>query len=97
MPTGNALSKDLLSAALAGLEAQRQRIDEQLAELRGMMGGRQPGRPPKSSGGAGAGNSGAAQSGATKKRTVSAAARKRMAAAQKKRWAAVRKGQKEQA
>jgi hypothetical protein len=94
MPTGNALSKDLLSAALAGLEAQRQRIDEQLSELRGMMGARQPGRPPKSS--AGATQSAAAQPGASKKRTVSAAARKRMAAAQKKRWAAVRKGRKEE-
>jgi len=70
----------LLTAALEGLELQRQRIDEQIQEVRALLGtgtGRR-GRPP----------------GTGKKRgpgRLSAAARKRIAAAQKRRWAEYRK------
>jgi len=83
-------SREILEAALHGLEAQRQRLDEQIAQVRAMM-GRRVGRPPKG---------GAAESGATagspsprKKRTLSPEARKRIAAAQKKRWANFRKAE----
>ena len=70
----------LLTAALEGLELQRQRIDEQIQEVRSLLGrgtGRR-GRPP----------------GSGKKRgptRLSAQARRRIAAAQKRRWAEYRK------
>ena len=74
----------LLNAALEGLELQKARIDEQIREVRSMLGqgaarrgrrpgGRTPGKP------------------ARKKRVLSSAARKRIAAAQKARWAKFRK------
>ena len=74
--------QSLLNAALEGLQLQRQRIDEQIREVRARLGkgaGRR-GRP-------------AAAPGAPKarKRTLSEAARKRIAAAQKRRWAEYRK------
>lgn len=90
--TGNSLrNHSLLTAALEGLELQKQRIDEQIQEVRTLLGkapGRR-GRPP------GSGNSGSGHNGtATAKRSptrLSAAARKRIAAAQKRRWAEYRK------
>jgi hypothetical protein len=76
----------LLNAALEGLELQKQRIEEQIREVRtrlGLTSGRR-GRPP-----------GPAAAKAPKKsagpRTLSEAARKRIAAAQKRRWAEYRK------
>jgi hypothetical protein len=80
--------REILEAALQGLEAQKQRLDEQIAEVRAMMGQR-GGRPAKRAAGGG-GNSAATS---RKKRVLSAEARKRIAAAQKKRWAAFRKRQ----
>jgi hypothetical protein len=80
----------LLTAALEGLELQKQRIDEQIQEVRSLLGktpGRR-GRPPGST------NSGSTNSAPASKRTagrLSAAARKRIAAAQKRRWAEYRK------
>jgi hypothetical protein len=84
-------SREILEAALHGLEAQRQKLDEQIGEVRGML-GRRAGRPAKSavSASEGAAN-GPARSG--RKRVLSPEARKRIAAAQKKRWAAFRKTQ----
>ena len=86
--------KEILEAALQGLEAQRQRLDEQTSQVRSMMGTR-VGRPPGKK--AAASNQSAAQPATKKraagKRTLSAEARKRIAAAQKKRWAAFRKTQ----
>jgi hypothetical protein len=82
-------SAEILEAALQGLEAQRKRLEEQIDQVRGMM-GRRPGRPLKGTG------SEAASRGSAfprKKRTLSAEARKRIAAAQRKRWAAFRKSQ----
>lgn len=70
----------LLAAALEGLELQKQRLDEQIAEVRLLLGkgpGRR-GRPPGSGSKRGPGR-------------MSAAARKRIAAAQKRRWAEYRK------
>ncbi len=83
-------SKGILEAALQGLEAQRQRLDEQISEVRALMGGR-GGRGSRGNGG-GATKATAAHR-ARKKRTLSPEARKRIAAAQKKRWAAFRKSQ----
>ena len=83
-------TREILEAALQGLEAQRQKLDEQIDQVRAMM-GRRVGRPPK---GDGAEVDASRRAGpARKKRTLSAEARKRIAAAQKKRWAAFRRNQ----
>ena len=86
--TSPAASREILEAALQGLEAQRQKLDEQIAQVRSLL-GRRVGRPPKGNG------ESATASGETSrgKRTLSDEARRRIAAAQKKRWAAYRKGQ----
>lgn len=84
-------SREILEAALHGLEAQRQRLDEQIAQVRAMM-GRRVGRPPKG-GAADAISLPSASATPRKKRALSPEARKRIAAAQKKRWAAYRKGE----
>ncbi len=83
-------NRSLLTAALEGLELQKQRINQQIEEVRTLLGktpGRR-GRPPGST------NSASTNSAVTSKRTgsrLSAAARKRIAAAQKRRWAEYRK------
>jgi hypothetical protein len=84
-------NKEILEAALQGLEAQKQKLDEQIAQVRSMI-GRRVGRPPKDNDGA-TSSSTSSQASATRKRILSPEARKRIAAAQKKRWAAFRKGQ----
>lgn len=71
------LSRDLISAAIEGFEAQKRRLDEQIRELRAML----------PSNGAGAS---APTRGPRKRRRMSAEARKRIAEAQRKRWAAIR-------
>jgi len=73
--------QSLLTAALEGLELQKQRIDEQIREVRSMLG--KPGAKQTRA----AADSGSART----KRTLSPLARKRIAAAQKKRWAEYRK------
>ena len=76
MPT---LSKEIINAAIYGFEEQRRKLDEQIAELRGMLSGN--------------GSSGATPSAeptARKKRGMSAAGRKAIAEAQRKRWAAAK-------
>lgn len=76
----------LLVAALEGLDLQKQRIDEQISQVKSMLGIRTP--PPAAA---------AAPAGAVTKdespkgRVLSAAARRRIAIAQKKRWAAYHK------
>jgi hypothetical protein len=70
----------LLAAALEGLQLQKLRLDEQIAEVRALLGkgtGRR-GRPAGSGAKRGPGR-------------MSAAARKRIATAQKRRWAEYRK------
>jgi len=70
------LSPEIITAAIAGFETQKQHIDSQIAELRSILNGGQPDAAP------------AAHDGQRWK--VSAAARKRMAAGQRRRWAAVK-------
>jgi hypothetical protein len=72
----------LLQAALEGLEAQKLRIEEQIGQVRVLLGlgGARRGRPPAN-----------AVKEPGKKRTLSPAARKRIALAQKRRWAQFRK------
>ncbi len=74
------LTPEILSAALKGLEAQRDRLASQIAEVRLLLGGA---HAPASS----------AAEAPTRKpgRKMSAAARKRIAEAQRKRWEAFRK------
>ena len=67
---------EILAAALQGLEAQKQKLDEQIAQVRSMLGGRVS-KP--------------VSGGTAKKRILSPEARQRIAAAQKKRWAEHRK------
>jgi hypothetical protein len=74
-----ALDRSILEAALVGLEAQHQRIEEQIAQVRSRISGRGGGATPMLAGVA------------KRTRKLSAAARKRIAAAQKKRWAEFRK------
>ena len=77
-----AQNSSLLQAALEGLEAQRRRIEEQIEEVRSLLGTRAQsplGQQARTGG----------------RRQLSAAARKRIAAAQRKRWAAYRKSAKQ--
>lgn len=75
----------LLNAALEGLELQKQRIEEQIRQVRIRLGQgtARRGRPP------GSGAKRATVKAARK--PLSEAARKRIAAAQKRRWAEYRK------
>jgi hypothetical protein len=85
-------NQEILEAALQGLEAQKQKLDEQIAQVRSLL-RRRGGRPSKSTPGSNAATPSAPANGRRKKRVLSAEARKRIAAAQKKRWAAFRKSQ----
>jgi hypothetical protein len=71
------LNSEILAAAIEGFEAQKRRIDEQIAGLRAMLSG-ESAEPA------------AAPEGVPRKRRVSAAARRRMALAQRARWAKMR-------
>ena len=74
------LDAGILSAALEGLELQKERLEQQIAEVRRLLGG--GGQKP------------AVAVEAKKPRSkMSAAARKRISAVQKKRWADWRKKQ----
>jgi len=79
MPRPRKLSVDeetLLKAALEGLELQRQRLEQQIEEIRQRLSGSPARRPAK-----------ATAKRARRKRTLSPEARKRISEAQKKRWA----------
>lgn len=79
MPRTNSIKNPaLLTAALEGLELQKKRIDEQIQEVRSLLGKGKRGRPPSSDSPRRAGR-------------LSTAARRRIAAAQKRRWAEYRK------
>ena len=88
-------SREILEAALQGLESQREKLDEQIAEVRKLLSGSGGRAATKSHRAAAAPQSAPASSGrsARKKRALSQEARARIAAAQKKRWAAFRKSQ----
>jgi hypothetical protein len=81
---------EILEAALQGLEAQKQKLDEQIAQVRSML-GRRVGRPSKNAHLQNGGGTAPGRAGQGKRRNLSAEARKRIAAAQKKRWADFRK------
>jgi len=87
--TSAAPSREILEAALHGLESQREKLDDQISQVRAMLGGR-PGRPARNHSAPAAQ---AANGASRRKRVLSPEARKRIAAAQKKRWAAFRKTQ----
>lgn len=82
-PTSNLQDPSILSATLEGLELQRKRLDDQIAMVRSLLGGR------KSSASVSVSTSEDAPD--RRKRVLSEEARLRIAAAQKKRWAAFRK------
>jgi len=73
------LTDEIISAAIEGFESKKAQIDEQIAELRGMLSGR-PAATAVTPPGAG-----------RKRRGISAAGRARIAAAQRLRWAAIKK------
>jgi hypothetical protein len=83
--SSRAPDRELLAAALEGLQLQRQRIDEQIRQVRELLGVRR-GRPPAVKAVAKAPAAAPA-----KRRTLSAEARKRISLAQKRRWAEYRK------
>jgi len=88
-PRTGVVDQTLLQAALEGLTLQRERLDEQIRQVRSMLGKRGPGR---TSAAAPAGSEDApAPRKRRKRRKMSAEARKRIAEAQKKRWATFRK------
>jgi hypothetical protein len=74
MPT---LSKQIIEAAIDGFEAQKQRIDAQIAELRTMLNGGPPTRAAEPKPGKG-------------RRKISPEALQRMREGQQRRWAKVR-------
>jgi hypothetical protein len=69
------LSRDILLAALAGFQLDKQRIDAQIAEVQALLGGSSKPEPSVSDG---------------TPRTRSVAVRKRMAEAQRARWAKIK-------
>jgi hypothetical protein len=69
----NKIRQEIISAAIEGFEAQKVRIDAQIAELRASL--------------SGSGTETESSSAPPKRRTMSASARRRIAAAQRKRWA----------
>jgi hypothetical protein len=73
------LTDQILIAAIDGFEAQKKRIDEQIAELRQMLEGSRT-APAATS-----------DVPARKRRKMSAASRKRMGDAQRKRWAGAKR------
>jgi hypothetical protein len=81
------IEKEILAAALSGLESQHARIVEQIGTVRSLM------RGSKASAGTTEPGSSAETGGRKrrKRRKLSAEARERMAAAQRRRWAKVRK------
>src|SRR3954451_17554976 len=75
------LTPEIIHAAIAGFEIQKQRMDEQIIELRAML----PGSPAKRST-----TPVATASGRKTKRKLSPAALQRMREGQQRRWAKVR-------
>jgi hypothetical protein len=69
------LTTGILNAALENLTSKRQQIDEQIAEVRRLLGGNTDGASAKTEP-------------ATRKRTISAAGKRAIAEAQRRRWAA---------
>jgi hypothetical protein len=72
----------LLELALKGLEAERAKINEEIAQVKSQLNSRH---------GGGQGSVGLTTTGVQKKRTMSAAARKKISDAMKRRYAEMRK------
>jgi hypothetical protein len=87
--------REILEAALHGLELQREKLDQQIAQVRSFLGSpaRRPGRPSKNAVNGAGSSTGGTKVATKERRQLSPEARKRIAAAQKKRWAAFRKNQ----
>jgi hypothetical protein len=92
MPRPRSVSHDLLHAALAGLEVQKQKIEHQIAQVHAIVHGIGVGLKTIAEGAAPVAKR--AEGYKPRKGTMSAEGRKRVAAAQRKRWAAVRKAAK---
>ena len=73
-----------LQMALVGYQIERQKIDDKIREIQGVLKGRRPAA-------GGATEEAEKPAAASTRRVLSPAARKRIAAAQKKRWAEHRK------
>jgi len=73
------LTSQIIEAAIAGFESQREKLAEQIAELRAILDG-----GPKAA-------AATSEAPTRKRRKMSAAGRARIAAAQKARWAAAKK------
>jgi hypothetical protein len=86
------LNKEILEAALIGLEMKKARLEEQIASIRSMTGAKTPRKASRESSEDWEAPAGASKKAAKgkKKRVMSPEARERIAAAQKKRWAAHR-------
>ena len=92
MPRPHSVSHDILQAALAGLEAQKQKIEHQIAQVHAIVHGIGVGLKTMAQGAIPMAEGRAGRKPGRSK--MSAEGRKRIAAAQKKRWAAVRKAAK---
>jgi hypothetical protein len=79
-------NREILEAALQGLEGQREKIAGHIAQVQSLL-GRRRGRPPKSI------SDWTANGNGHPRRVLSEDARRRISAAQKKRWAAARRSQ----
>ena len=86
------MDQAILHAALEGLEAKEAKLEEQIATVRAMIGGKKkPGPKPKAA--ADDGEAPVTSKKTKKKRVLSPEASTRIAAAQEKRWAAARKAE----
>ena len=85
-PAKSLQDASFLAAALEGLELQRKRLEEQIEQVKAMLGGRRA----RVGGGTISGKP-------ARKRLLSPEARKRIAMAQKRRWAEYRRKQAAQA
>jgi hypothetical protein len=89
--TGNIVDNSIYQAALEGLELQKQRIEDQIIQVRGLLAGK---TKPVVAAAANAPKPAVAKAAKKqKKRKLSDEARERIAEAQKKRWAAFRETQ----
>ncbi|HYW47834.1 MAG TPA: hypothetical protein VE959_33515 [Bryobacteraceae bacterium] len=85
MPLPSHADRELLQAALAGFQQRLEQIDQKMAEIKAMLGGKAAPAAP--------GDDGTPAQAGRKRRKMSAAARRRIAAAQRKRRAAAKAGQ----
>jgi hypothetical protein len=74
----------ILESALGGLEIQRDKLGEQIAQVRALLGRHAPGRSARRD------DPDSERRPRPRRRKLSKAARKRIATAQRKRWAALK-------